>query len=131
MPSRSLSISAMHTSQRENSTDVKLSPQAMVVQGFGEHELKYTRGGDDVCKGVAKATFLQLLRTPTRASYRRLQGIDGSCSAEGNVAATREVTVMSEYPSHDKYLLVSLQGIDTQRRETWRRLAMYVSHDKY
>ncbi len=47
--------------------------------------------------------FLHLLRTPNRASYWRFQGADGSCSWEGNVAATREVTETSEYPSHDKY----------------------------
>ena len=36
---------ALRSSQREKSAGVRLSPQAMVVQGFGEHELRYTRGG--------------------------------------------------------------------------------------
>jgi hypothetical protein len=34
---------ALRTSQREKSARVKLS--SMVVQEFGEHELRYTRGG--------------------------------------------------------------------------------------
>ena len=41
---------------------------------------------------------LELLRAPTTAAITRW-----TCSAEGNLAATCEVAVMSKYLGHDKY----------------------------
>jgi hypothetical protein len=75
----------------------------MGVQGIGEHEFRYTRGG--------------VVRR--RRVKRRGQGIlcqnayDGVVSAIPrscwillrDVATTRGVPVTSEYVSHDKYLL--------------------------
>ena len=48
-------------------------------------------------------TLLSEVRQQELVRFMESRQIHQSCSAEGNVAATREVTVMSEYPSHDKY----------------------------
>ncbi len=67
----------------EKSAGVKLSPDGgSGVRGIGEHELRYTRCGDDVCNGVAKATSV-------------LSSVTANAGEEGNVAATRGVTMTS------------------------------------
>jgi hypothetical protein len=85
----------------------------MGVQEIGEHELRNTRRRV-VRRGRVqprdKGNLCTLFGYCERILGRprvRFQGADRSCSDEGNVAATRGVTVTTEYQSQDKYSLVS------------------------
>ena len=79
----------------------------MVLHGFGEHNLRYTRGEVVRRRRVqrrGKGNLCNLFSYCERLLGRRIGDQKESMDlVQRNVAATREVTVMSEYLSHDKY----------------------------